>query len=533
MRALAPLLLLYWFISCLTVVTVTPCAAQSRELRIGLAAAITSLDPHFHNLSPNNSLSRHMFETLIRQDVNQKLGAGLARNWRAVDALTWEFSLRRNVRFHDGAPFTADDVVFSLQRAGNLPNSPSSFSIFTRALTEVKAIDDFTVLMRTAAPHPLLPYEIAAVPIVSKKVGQNASTDDYNSGKAAVGTGPYRFASYVPNQQVVLKANFGYWGGEEPWETVTFKLLPNAAARVAALLSGDVQVIEAVPTADISALSRNAKIEVVGKISNRLIYLAMEQGFDTAPFVTDKAGRPLTANPFRDARVRRAISLAVSREAIVARIMEDRALAASQILPDGFPGTSKKLRPERADLAQARRLLAEAGYPNGFALTLHASNNRYINDEKIAQALAQMFTRAGIDTKVETMPASVFFSRATKREFGLFMAGWGAETGESAAALKALVASNDPQRGMGTANRGRYSSAPFDKVLNEALVTIDTTAREALLARANEIAFGDLGVIPLHHEISTWAVSKSVTIKARTDQYTLAMEVRPKAGKAP
>jgi peptide/nickel transport system substrate-binding protein len=332
----------------------------------------------------------------------------------------------------------------------------------------------------------------------------------------------------VPNQEIVLKANFGYWGGEEPWETVTFKQLPNAAARVAALLSGDVQLIEAVPTADIPALSKNAKVELVSRISNRLIYIAMEQGNSQAPSVTDKAGKPLTQNPFKDVRVRRALSLAIARDALSSRIMEGRSMPAAQILPDGFAGVSRALKPDKLDIAASRKLLTEAGYPNGFALTLHATNNRYINDEKLAQAIAQMWSRAGIDTKVETAPSSVFFTRATKREFGAFMAGWGGETGEAGASLKAMLATNDTARGTGTTNRGRYSNAEFDKALTRALTTMDNPQREALLATANEIAFRDVGIIPVHYEVSTWAVAKGYTAKARTDQYTLAMEVRPK-----
>jgi peptide/nickel transport system substrate-binding protein len=520
-------LLLFFFALVLTGLTPMTYAAK-RDLRIGLATSITSIDPHYHNLSPNNSLARHVFETLVRQDVNQRLGPGLARNWRPIDDLTWEINLRRNVRFHDGSAFTANDVAFTLKRAGNVPNSPSSFAVFTRGIVDIKVVDDLTLVLKTAGPNPMLPYELAAVPIVSRKHGETATTDDYNSGKAAIGTGPYRFVSYTPNQQIVLKANFGYWGGEEPWETVTFKMLASPAARVAALLSGDVDLIESVPTTDIAALTKNPKIEIASKISNRLIYLAMEQGHEVAPFVTDRQGKPLSRNPFKDVRVSKAVSLALARDALASRIMEGKAIAASQILPDGFPGVSRQLKSTRADPVAAKRLLAEAGYPEGFTVTLFATNNRYINDDKIAQAIAQMLTRAGFDAKVETLPASVFFSRATKREFGLFMAGWGAETGESGSALKALLATVDTAKGMGTANRGRYSNPRFDEVLGEAMVTIDTLKREALLARANEIGFGDLGIVPVHHEISTWGVSRRAAFKARTDQYMLAMEARPR-----
>jgi len=200
--------------------------AKDREVSIGLQAAVTSIDPHYHNLSPNNSLSRHIFEALIRVDANQKLIPGLATSWRAVDDLTWEFKLRNNVKWHDGTPFTAEDVAFTLKRVPNVPNSPSSFATFTKPIVDVKIVDAHTIVFKTAAPHVLLPSDMAQVLIVSKLHGEKATTDDYNSGKAAIGTGPFKFAEYVPNQRVVMTANYGYWGGEGPWDKVTSRSSP-------------------------------------------------------------------------------------------------------------------------------------------------------------------------------------------------------------------------------------------------------------------------------------------------------------------
>src|SRR4051812_48895048 len=230
-------------------------AQKEREVSIGLQAAITSIDPHYHNLSPNNSLLLHVFEPLVKRDANQKMVAGLATSWRAIDDLTWEFKLRKGVKFHDGTPFTAEDVVATYKRVPNVPNSPSSFATFTKPIVEARIVDPYTITFKTAAPHVLLPSDLGAVYILPKAVAEKAATEDFNSGKAAIGTGPYRFVEYVPNQRVVLKANYGYWGGEEPWDKVTFKILTNASARVAALLSGDVQMIETVPTSDIAKLS--------------------------------------------------------------------------------------------------------------------------------------------------------------------------------------------------------------------------------------------------------------------------------------
>ena len=228
--------------------------AKEREVSIALQAAITSIDPHFHNLSPNNSLLLHIYEPLINRDPDGKLIPALAVSWKPLDDLTWEFKLRRNVKFHDGTPFTAQDVVATYQRVPNVPNSPSSMATFVKPIVETRVVDPYTIVFRTAAPHVLLPSDLAGVYIIPKAVAEKAATEDFNSGKAAIGTGPYKFAEYVPNQRIVMTANYGYWGGEEPWDKITFKILSNPAARVAALLSGDVQLIETVPTADIARL---------------------------------------------------------------------------------------------------------------------------------------------------------------------------------------------------------------------------------------------------------------------------------------
>jgi peptide/nickel transport system substrate-binding protein len=502
--------------------------ANARDISIGLQAAITSMDPHYHNVGPNNSTLRHIFEPLVSTDENQKLAPALATSWKAVDDTTWEFKLRKNVRFHDGSPFTAEDVAFTIKRVPNVPNSPSSFATFTKPIVDVKIIDPHTIIFKTASPHPLLPSDLSAVNIVSKAVGEKATTDDYNSGKATIGTGAYKFVEYVANQRIVVKANYGYWGGEEPWDKVTFKMLTSPAARVAALLSGDVEMIETVPTADIAKLEKDSKFALSNKVSNRVIYVHLNQHQDKAPlFFTDKAGKPLDKNPLKDVRVRKALSMAINRDAIVSKVMEGRAVAASQLLADNFFGTSKKLKPTKFDPEGAKKLLADAGYPNGFAMTIHGPNNRYINDAAIAQTIAQFYSRIGIDAKVDTMPSSVYFTRATKLEFSCMVLGWGTESGEQGSALRSLLATYDTTKGMGVTNRGRYSNAVFDKALGDALVTMDDKKREGMIQAAAEMVMEDVGLIPLHYEVSTWATTKALKYSPRTDQYTLAMSLKP------
>jgi len=503
-------------------------ASAEREISVGLQAAITSIDPHYHNLSPNNSLLLHIYEPLVQRDANMKLTPGLATSWRAIDDLTWEFKLRRNVKFHDGSPFTAEDVVATYKRVPNVPNSPSSMATFVKPIIEMRIVDPFTIIFKTASPHVLMPSDLASVDIIPKAVAEKATTEDFNSGKAAIGTGPYRFAEYIPNQRVVLKANYAYWGGEEPWDKVTFKILSNPAARVAALLSGDVQMIETVPTADIARLSSDRNFNVVDKVSNRVIYVHLNQWSDkSAPFVTAKDGSPLGKNPFMDARVRKALSISINRDAIADHIMEKKAVPAAQLLPDFFFGTSKKLKPAKYDPEGAKKLLAQAGYPNGFALTIFGTNNRYINDDKIAQAIAQFYSRIGIDAKVETMPSSVYFTRATKGEFGYMLLGWGTESGEQGSSLRSLLATRDLAKGMGVTNRAHYSNPVFDKQVSDALTTMDDRKREAMIQQATETAMNDTALIPIHYEVSTWATAKGYRYTPRTDQYTLVMDLKP------
>jgi peptide/nickel transport system substrate-binding protein len=274
-------------------------------------------------------------------------------------------------------------------------------------------------------------------------------------------------------------------------------------------------------------LSKNPGMSVFRAVSNRVIYLHLDSGRDKSPFVTDKAGQPLEKNPLKDVRVRRAMSKALNRPAIVDRVMEGLAVPAGQFLPDGMFGVSPRLKVEAYDPEGARKLLAEAGYPNGFGLTIHTPNNRYVNDEQIAQAVAQMLTRIGIVTKVDAMPANVYFTRAGKLEFSFMLVGWGSATGEMSSPLKSLVATYSKEKGRGPANRGRYSNPQLDDIIEKALVTVDDKAREGLLQQAVEIAMNDVGVITTHFQVNTWATRRGISYAARSDERTLAMSFVP------
>ncbi len=501
-------------------------SAAAQDLTVGLSTPVTSLDPHFHNLSPNNNVADHVFEKLVAKDGKEQIRPGLAESWKTLDELTWEFKLRKGVKWHDGTEFTAADVVATLKRIPTVPNSPASFTTYTRPITESTVIDKYTLRIKTARPHPLLPNDLVAVRLIQARTAEEATTAEFNSGKLMVGTGPFRFKEYVAGDRVVLVRNDSYWGPKPHWKSVRMRMISNAPARVAALLAGDVQLIEGVPTADISRLQKDARLSVASAVSNRLIYLHMDSDRDVTPFVTAKDGSALAKNPFKDVRVRKAVSLALDRDAISSRIMEGQAQPAGQLLPDFFPGTSKRLPPPKQDLNAAKKLLAEAGYPDGFAITLHSPNNRYINDEKVAQAVAGFLSRVGIDTKLEAMPSSVFFSRAGKLEYSMYLAGWGAETGETSSPLRALIGTFDTKAGMGQANRGRFSDAGVDALILTAMSNIDDTKRNLMLAAACDKSIGELqALVPVHYEVSSWAMRKGIAYPGRADQYTLAFEV--------
>ncbi|MFM8749354.1 ABC transporter substrate-binding protein [Rhabdaerophilum sp.] len=511
------------------IATMPPGAATAQELKIGLAAEPSSADPHFHNLTPNNQVARHIFETLISQDEFQRLGVGLAQSWKIIDDLTWEFALRPGVKFHDGSPFTADDVIFSFNRVPNVPKSPAPKTSFVRGKT-LEKVNDLTLRIKTATPYPLMLNDLANIEIMSAKAAANATTEDLNAGKGTVGTGPYQFVEFVPGDRFALKRNDSHWAGKPIWERVTFRFIKSDPTRVAALLSGDVDMIENVPSADVARLRTDNRVAVTSALSNRLIYLHMDRLRDDSPFAKAKDGSAIR-NPFNDLKVRQALSMALNRQAIVDRIMEGEAVVASQLLPDIYEGTSRNLKPVPYNVDGARKLLAEAGLPNGFSLTIHGPNGRYPNDTKVIEAVAQMFTRVGIETRVETLPPAVFFSRASTGgpnrtpEFSMILAGWSAGTGEVSGSLGPLLGTFDAQAGIGSANRGRYSNPKVDELLRKALSTVNDSERAKLLAEGTEVAINDVGLIPIYYNKNTWAARKGLKVLGRTDEYTLAMSV--------
>ncbi|MCC7218067.1 MAG: ABC transporter substrate-binding protein [Burkholderiales bacterium] len=501
--------------------------AYAANLVIGLGTDVTSTDPHYHNLTPNNNVASHLYGYLVERNEKSQPQPSLATEWKAIDPTTWEFKLRKGVKFHDGSDFTAADVVASIERVPKVPNSPSPFTAYTKQIQRIEVVDPHTIRFRTATPYPLMPSDMSQVAIINKQFA-SATTEDFNSGKAAIGTGPYKLVRFAKGDRLELARNDAWWGVRTQWEKVTLRILTQDAARVAALLAGDVQVIEAVPTADVAKLKADRRLAIYRSVSDRLMYVHMDSDRSVTPTVTGKDGKPLDRNPLKDARVRKALSKMINRPAIVERVMEGEAVPAGQVVPDFLFGATKNLKVEAFDPEGAKKLLVEAGYPDGFEVTLHATNNRYVNDAKIAQAIAQMWTRGGIPTKVVAMPSATFFPQATELKFSVLQAGWSTGTGESSSSLKALLMTFNKDRGFGTANRGRYSNTKVDALTEDALQTVDDVKREAYLQRAAELAIGDTGLIPLHFQISLWATRDGITYTPRVDEQTLAWKFVPK-----
>ena len=269
---------------------------QAQTLTIAVGAPITSLDPHYHQLSPNNAVADMIFDRLVNTDNQSRSVPGLATEWRAVDETTWEFRLRPNVRFHNGNAFTAEDVAFTIQRVPNVPNSPSSFAIYTRPITAVEIVDPLTIRLRTAAPYPLLPLDMTNVRILNRVTHQNATTEEFNAVRAAIGTGPFRVTLHRNGDRIEFERNDNYWGERPAFQRVNYRTITNDASRTAALLAGDVEFIDQVPTSDLTNLRRDQRVTLSEQVGLRLIFLGLDQlraAGENSPFITDNDGRAL------------------------------------------------------------------------------------------------------------------------------------------------------------------------------------------------------------------------------------------------
>jgi peptide/nickel transport system substrate-binding protein len=518
--------------------------AWAQTLRIALSSEPTAADPHYHDLTPNNALAAHIFDSLVLQDEKQMLRPGLATSWENDGSNRWTFKLRQGVSFSNGKPFSAEDVIFTFCRSlKNETKVSGSFADITGNFASVEAPDAQTLVITTKTPEPLLPNLLSSFGILSSSIVQHnkisydigsncgvtgawPAVNDFNGGTAAIGTGPYKLKSFARGSSIELERNPTYWGQAEPWEAVRLIPVTNAGPRLAGLLAGDYDVIENPAARDLARIKDDKRFRFVVTPSTRVIYFQLDVNRDQSPFVKSADGK----NPLKDARVRKAMSLAIDRDAIVKRIMDGAAEPAYQFLPTGMFGTLPNPPKLAYDPAAAKKLMADAGYANGFQITLSATNDRYINDGQITQAVAQYLNQIGIKADVDAMTRAIYFPRRAKKEFSVALGGWGSTTGEASSFLRQWPATPDDAKTIGGSNYGGYKNEEFDKLIRAAISTLDDGKRADLLRQAGIKVLEDGAFIPLHFESSIWAHKADLAVTGRADQFTLATSIKP-AGK--
>ena len=496
-------------------------AAQAATLTIGMQGDPTSLDPQFFNSTANDSYARDVYDHLVDTDATGAIIADLATRWRIVDATTWEFTLRPGVTFSDGTKLTADDVVFSMKRGCCIPNSPYSLGTYLRGKT-FTAIDAETVRVTTTAPAPTMLEDLARIAIVSAKSGDR-STAEYNAGHGSPGTGPYRLVDRVPGDRVVLEARTDWWGGKPAWDKVLLRAIPSDGPRVAGLLTGELDLIDAVPPTDAARIANTASTRLDKSASNRMVHLRMDIIRDQTPDVRAADGSALLDNPLRKLAVRQALSQSISRQALVDRIMDGLAVPASQFAAPGTPEYNPDLQVLPYDPAAAKAKLAAAGYPNGFRMILHGPNDRLVNDAKIVEAVAQMFSRIGVHTDVDTVPSSVFFPRTLRNDYSIYLTSWGLY--DLVNTVRANLHTPDTAHGYGVANATNYANPAIDKLTEEAIVTVDASKRRDLLQQAIRLGVDDVALIPLFNLVNVWGTRKGLSYLPRSDGTTVAESV--------
>ncbi len=507
--------------------------AMAQTLTLGVRAGPESIDPHFTATGTQAEALKHVFDTLVWSGDQLQLEPGLATSWRAVDATTWEFKLRPGVTFHDGSAFTAEDVAASIRRMQTL-SGPNPTRIYVRRVQDIRIVDPLTIQIVTDGPAPTLPNDFIRLFITSARATAGLTPQDaneaFNSGRAAIGTGPYRFVSWTPREQLILDRNDSYWGGRQPWARHVRREIPNDSARVAQLRTGQVDMIVRVPAADVATLERDATLRVIK--ADTVYVFNLEFDFrEPSPQISAKDGSRLAQNPFRDPRVREAIDLAIDRRVLAEVAMEGLGAPQGQMVTPRIFGFNPALPVPTANLVRARQLLADAGLPNGFRFTLNFTNDRLPGDRGVGTAMAQMLARVGLEVQAAGQPAAVVFPARARGELSTMMAGWGTLTGEAHYTYSSVGHTNNPTLRLGAFNWRGFSDAQLDTLIQQAGVELDTAKREQLLQQVGA-RFNDLRVsLPLASITSAWAMRRDrvTLVRARADEDTLAMDIMPAA----
>jgi peptide/nickel transport system substrate-binding protein len=493
---------------------------EAKTLRYSSQGDITTLDPHANNEGFTNAYLDNVYETLATRGKDLKIEPCLALSWKAVDATTMRFKLRPNVKFHDGTPFTADDVVFSIGRA---LSETSNYKPYLAGVKEARKVDDLTVDLVTEGPVPVLIPQLTEVRIMSRawstqhnvtKPQDYKNKEETYASRNANGTGPYIVKSRAEDVKTVAVANPNWWGKREGnVDELVYLPIKADATRIAALLSGETDFVLDPPPQDIPRLKSNPDIKVVEGNENRTVFLGMDQYRDELLYSNVKG-----KNPFKDRRVRQAFQDALDLQAIKTQVMRGLSIPTAVMFApqvDGYPKDLDQVRPQM--LGMARKELADAGYPNGFEVTLDCPNNRYINDEKICVAVAGMLAKIGVTVKVNAMPRAQYFPKIQNLDTSFYMLGWGVPTFDSQYALQSLIRTRVEKTADGDYNLGRYSNPKVDEALDQLKTEVDPKKRAALAREASVLHKIDVGHLPLHFQVIPWAMRSNVSVVHRAD----------------
>ena len=494
---------------------------HAATLRIAGANDILTFDPAGQNHQTTLAYQQMVYESLIRYDEKYQITPSLATKWNFMSPTQLRFELRKGVKFHDGAPFTADDVVFSLTRT---MTPPSNLTSATQSVKEVKKVDDHTVDVILKGPSPVVLRELVEARIMNKAWAEknNATkAQDYKAkeenfaSRNANGTGPFTLVGWQPDTKTTLKKNPNWW--DKPKgniDEVVFTPIKSAATRSAALISGQVDFVVDPPPQDLARMKANADLKLVEGAENRTIYLGLDQFRDELP----GAGTP-GKNPLKDQRVRQALYQAIDSAGLHSRTMRNLSVPAGTMVAPMVHGWSKALdeRAAKYDVEAAKKLLADAGYPQGFTLKLDCPNDRYVNDEAICQAVTAMWTRIGVKTNLQTAPMAQFVSRVMNNDVSAYLFGWGVATFDALYTLDSLMSTKDGKTAAGVYNGGRFSDPKLDAMIQQIKVEMDTPKRDALIHDALKLTKDEYYYLPLHHQIRPWAMQKNVDTVHRAD----------------
>ncbi|MVO17945.1 ABC transporter substrate-binding protein [Parasedimentitalea huanghaiensis] len=489
--------------------------SQDKSVTIGLTSDPSHLYPLAGEELSSNIMYYHLYDPLVKRSGDLSFGPGLAESWENVDDVTWRFKLREGVTFHNGNAFTAADVVYTVNKARE-----SIRPGLVANIAEITAIDDLTVEFKTPKPYAVLPNDLAELLILDEEY--TSATGDEQMDLKPMGTGPYMLGEWVKEEKLTLKAFDAYWAGAAKIKNVTFRPITNPATRTAALLTGEVDVIQDLAVRDVDRVKRDDMFNVITRPSLLNVVLAMDMR-ENSPTIEGK-------NPMTDQRVRQAIAQAVDVQAINKIVMNGLATPSDQFVPASHNGYVDSLSFRDMyplDVEKAKALMAEAGYADGFTMTLDATNNRYVNDAQIAQALASMLAKIGVTLELNIMPKSNFWGyiRVPTENSSFIMSGWDVPAGDAGSMYGALFYTRGVKDGYGQVNRGSYSNPEMDALIDKADATPSIDERDGYLQDATKILMADIPMIPVHYEQDIYAARKGVTLEPRVDKFLWAYDM--------